>query len=88
MLTVYTKKVCPSCTQLKHYLDREGIDYETIDLEDDATAFDHVMSLGHRAAPVIELGHSSAGFYLGDPKFREIIAKAKALPHVAGLPKP
>ncbi|MEN3145302.1 glutaredoxin family protein [Ochrobactrum sp. WV_118_8] len=85
MLTVYTKKVCPSCTQLKHYLDREGLDYETIDLEDDAVAFDHVLSLGHRAAPVIELGHSSAGFYRGDPKFREIIENAKATQTTMGV---
>jgi len=85
MLTIYTKKVCPSCTQLKHYLDREGLEYETIDLEDDAAAFDHVMSLGHRAAPVIELGHSSAGFFRGDPKFREIIAKAKVTQPTIGV---
>ena len=61
MLTVYSKDNCQPCRMVKHWLDREGIDY----IEKDATEHvDYLSGLGYRQAPVTvtEDGGSFYGF--------------------------
>jgi glutaredoxin-like protein NrdH len=51
---VYSKPNCVQCTQTKKTLDKQGVEYVTIDLTADAEAFEFVTSeLKHRAAPVV-----------------------------------
>jgi glutaredoxin-like protein NrdH len=50
---VYSKPNCVQCTMTKRALDNAGIDYDVIDISEDAAALDKVMALGHRAAPVV-----------------------------------
>lgn len=78
MLKVYTKKVCPNCEKLKHHLTRHSVPYEAIDIEENEEAMAHIVGLGIRQVPVAELGNTRVpGFAPFDPKFREIMAKAK-----------
>jgi len=62
-VTVYTKPACVQCNATYKALDKQGIDYEVVDLSDDAEALDYVMSLGFAQAPVVVAGDESwAGF--------------------------
>lgn len=53
MVTVYTKPQCPQCDQTKKYLDKNGVEYSTVDLTQDADAMKKVVDLGFASAPVV-----------------------------------
>lgn len=55
-ITVYTKPACVQCTQTKKSLDKMGLEYETKDVTTDEEAYETVVSLGYKAAPVIVAG--------------------------------
>ncbi|MBB6335129.1 glutaredoxin-like protein NrdH [Schaalia hyovaginalis] len=52
-ITVYTKPRCPQCDATKRTLDKQGIDYRSIDVTEDAEALDYIKSLGYQQAPVV-----------------------------------
>ena len=58
-ITVYTKPVCVQCNQTKKTLDKMGLTYDTIDVTEDETAYEYVVKLGYRAAPVVVVSDSS-----------------------------
>lgn len=53
MLTVYSKTVCPYCVQAKNYLSSKNIAFNEINIEEDQTARDFIVSQGHRTVPQI-----------------------------------
>ncbi len=53
MLTVYSKTVCPFCVNAKNYLKAKNIDFEEINIENDAEARQFILDKGHRAVPQI-----------------------------------
>ncbi|WEG18668.1 glutaredoxin-like protein NrdH [Alkalihalophilus pseudofirmus] len=54
MITLYTKYGCPQCDMTKRVLDGEGIEYTSINVEDDAEALDYVKNnLGFSSMPVV-----------------------------------
>ena len=53
-ITVYSKPSCVQCTATTRALERKGLNYEVIDISQNADAFDHVASLGYRQVPVVE----------------------------------
>lgn len=55
-ITVYTKPACVQCTATKKALDKAGITYELVDITEDPSARDFVMSLGYTSAPVVIAG--------------------------------
>lgn len=62
-ITVYTKPSCVQCDQTKRFLDKSKIDYSTVDITEDQEAFDKIISLGFKAAPVVVTDNDSwAGF--------------------------
>lgn len=62
-VTVYTKPSCVQCDQTKRFLDKSKIDYLTVDITEDQEAFDKIISLGFKAAPVVITENDSwAGF--------------------------
>lgn len=73
-VTVYSKPDCVQCDSTKKVLDRAGIEYETIDLTEDAEAMEFVRGLGYAAAPVVvtDLDHWS-GFR--NEKLKNLIAE-------------
>lgn len=55
-VTVYTKPACVQCTATKKALDKVGVTYNLVDITEDPTARDFVMSLGYTSAPVVVTG--------------------------------
>ena len=53
MTTVYVKPSCVQCDMTKRMLDKNGIDYKTIDITKDQEAFDMVVGMGFQSAPVV-----------------------------------
>jgi glutaredoxin-like protein NrdH len=56
MITVYTKPACPQCIGTKRYLDKAGVDYETIDVTLVEGAREAVEALGYTSMPVVVAG--------------------------------
>ena len=53
-VVIYTKNNCRSCDMTKKVLDREGIYYTAVNVEDDATAYTYVTeTLERREMPVV-----------------------------------
>lgn len=53
MLTVYTKNNCNACAKAKATLDLNGIEYKTVNVDEDFAAFDFIISENHRTFPQI-----------------------------------
>ncbi len=52
-VTVYTKPGCVQCTATFKALDKNGLNYEKVDVTENAEAHDYVMSLGYLQVPVV-----------------------------------
>jgi mycoredoxin len=61
MLTMYSTTWCGYCHRLKSQLDREGIAYEVIDIEQDPASADFVMSVngGNQTVPTVRITASA-----------------------------
>ena len=57
-ITVYTKPACVQCNATYRALDKAGIEYDVIDITENAQARDYVMSLGYLQAPVVVAGEN------------------------------
>ena len=55
MLTMYSTTWCGYCMRLKRMLDREGIAYDEVNIEQDQAAADFVMRVngGNRTVPTL-----------------------------------
>jgi glutaredoxin-like protein NrdH len=62
MTTVYTKPACVQCDMTKRYLDKAGIEYDTVDITEDSAALELILGMGFQAAPVVI---SDAGNWAG-----------------------
>lgn len=63
MTVVYIKPNCVQCDQTKRMLDKNGVEYTTIDITQDAAAYEKVVNMGFMSAPVVIAGDQSwAGF--------------------------
>jgi len=51
--TVYTMPNCVQCEQTKRYLDNKSVPYETVDITTNPEAYEMVVSLGYKSAPVV-----------------------------------
>ena len=62
-ITVYSKPACVQCTATTRALAAKGIEYNLVDLTEDAEALAKVTELGYRQAPVVMAGDDHwAGF--------------------------
>ena len=62
-ITIYSKPACVQCNATYRALDRQGIAYQVVDIEQDANARQTVESLGYRQVPVVVAGDDHwAGF--------------------------
>jgi mycoredoxin len=61
MLTMYSTPWCGYCYRLKAQLDREGIGYEVVDIEQDPAAAEFVMSVngGNQTVPTVRFADGS-----------------------------
>ena len=53
MLTIYSKTICPYCIQAKNYLKSKNIDFQEINIEQDAEAREFITQKGLRTVPQI-----------------------------------
>ncbi|BBC69101.1 hypothetical protein MMRN_p0700 (plasmid) [Mycobacterium marinum] len=60
-ITVYTKPACVQCAATLKALDRQGIEYQKIDVTQNSKAREYVMSLGYLGAPVVYVSPRSTG---------------------------
>jgi len=56
MIKVYTTYSCPYCTRAKNYLDLNGIEYETLNIQEDNEARDFFTKTGYRTVPQMFVG--------------------------------
>jgi glutaredoxin-like protein NrdH len=66
MVTVYTKPNCVQCEATKRHLNKNGISYDTVDITQDISAYDKLIDLGYRAAPVVITDNDSWAGYNPD----------------------
>jgi len=52
-LTIYTKYLCPYCVQVKNQLSDMNIEFEEINIEDDAEQKAWIIEQGHKTMPQI-----------------------------------
>jgi mycoredoxin len=78
MLTMYSTTWCGYCYRLRTQLDREGIDYTVIDIEQDATAADFVMSVngGNQTVPTVLFEDGTA---LTNPSLAQVKERLSAV---------
>jgi glutaredoxin-like protein NrdH len=55
-ITVYTKPACVQCNATYKALDKQGIEYNVVDITEAPEARDYVMALGYLQAPVVVAG--------------------------------
>ncbi len=56
MIRLFIKPYCPWCHKAQHWLDTQGIKYQTIDVIADAKAMDEMVRLsGQTYAPVLDV---------------------------------
>jgi len=62
VLTMYSTTWCGYCYRLRTQLDREGIDYTVVDIEQDPDAADYVMSVngGNQTVPTVRFADGTA----------------------------
>lgn len=53
MYKVYGKPSCTFCLRAKKLLERKGVEFEYIDIQQDAWGYEVVVSSGQRTVPVI-----------------------------------
>lgn len=56
-VTVYTLPVCVQCDRTKKLLDREGIEYDTVDLTTVPDVAAEFKEAGFLQAPIVVVGH-------------------------------
>ena len=78
MLTMYSTSWCGYCRRLKSQLDRAGIAYDVVDIEQDPTAAAFVMSVngGNQTVPTVRFADGSA---LTNPSVGQVKSHLDAL---------
>jgi mycoredoxin len=73
-MTIYGTEWCGYCHRLIKQLDREGVSYDYVDIEQDPAAADFVMSVngGNQTVPTVVFEDGSA---LTNPSVAQVLAK-------------
>lgn len=73
-LTMYSTPWCGYCRRLKSQMEREGIAYREVDIEQDPQAADYVMSVngGNQTVPTVVFDDGTA---LTNPSLAQVKAK-------------
>lgn len=68
-IQVFWQPGCSSCLRVKEFLTSQGIDFESIDVHNDAAGLERLRQLGARSVPVVALG----GRYTLAQSLRDVI---------------
>lgn len=55
-VTIFSKNNCMQCKMTKKLLDKEGADYQEINIDERPDMIDYVKDLGFSAVPVVKAG--------------------------------
>lgn len=66
MITVYTKPACVQCDATKRHLTKLGLKFDTVDITEDLGAFEKIINMGFKAAPVVITENDSWAGYQPD----------------------
>ena len=73
-VTIYTTPDCVQCDSTKRMLQRNNIEFESVDLHSDPMALEFVRGLGYTQAPVVVVGDRHwSGFRM--EKIKNLIAE-------------
>lgn len=78
MVTMYSTSWCGYCYRLKKQLDRAGVDYIEINIEEDTAAAEFVMSVnnGNQTVPTVRFPDGSA---LTNPTLAQVNARLETI---------
>ncbi len=73
-LTIYSTQWCGYCHRLMKQLDREGVGYDVVDIEQVPSAAEYVMSVngGNQTVPTVVFPDGSA---MTNPSLKEVTAR-------------
>ena len=76
-VTIYSTPWCGYCHRLMKQLDREGVEYTSVDIERDSAAADYVMRVngGNQTVPTVVFADGSAAT---NPSVKDILARLAA----------
>ena len=76
-MTIYSTQWCGYCHRLMKQLDREGVGYDVVDIEDDPEAAEYVMSVngGNQTVPTVVFGDGTA---LTNPSLAQVKERLSA----------
>jgi mycoredoxin len=76
-LTMYTTTWCGYCVRIKRGLERAGIEFDEVNIEDDPTAEEFVLSVngGHATVPTLVLAN---GDVMTNPPLPQLLAAVAA----------
>ena len=76
-LTIYSTQWCGYCHRLMKQLDREGVSYSVVDIEQEATAAEYVQSVngGNMTVPTVVFPDGSA---LTNPSLAQVKSRLAA----------
>jgi glutaredoxin-like protein NrdH len=60
IITVYTQPSCQPCKAVKRWLDKRGVEYQTVDISTSPADLEAVKALGYQAAPVVIVSNGDA----------------------------
>lgn len=76
-VTIYTTPNCVQCEQTKRMLRRSDVEFDTVDLTQDAEAMEMVKGMGYTSAPVVIAGnHHWSGFR--NEKIKDLVDDIKS----------
>lgn len=53
LITIYIKNNCMQCTATKNMMDKLGLTWQVINLDDEPDAIENLKALGYRQLPVV-----------------------------------
>jgi glutaredoxin len=56
MITLYSKPNCPYCDRAKIWLEKNGINYKTVNVLEDEAALSFIKEQGHKTVPQLYIG--------------------------------
>lgn len=54
-MKLYTKNICPKCMLIKTVLNGAGLEFETVNIDEDEKAKELVVSKGFMSVPILEV---------------------------------
>lgn len=78
-ITVYSKPRCPQCDATYRVLDKQGVEYASVDVSQDLDALEYIKGLGHQQAPVVIAGDDHWSGFRPD-RLKAAIAALAAAP--------